>query len=451
MHPLELRRRIPMTELLFDSDRSFRDLKKLAVEIGTRPSGRDGEREAARWIASEFESIGLRTTVEEFDVPTGRVVSKKLEVLEPYREEIGCEVMPLFGSTGPDGVVGDLVYLEVPDEEYLTPDVTGKIILTSRRPKDRKKAWGILSKLKPLAIIIMETYPRILAKNIWGSFIVKERFGEFPAAHITYEDGFKLLEKGAKKVHFVADSENMKGKSQNVIGELAGSDRPEEIVIVGGHYDTILGGPGASDNAGGTALVMELARVFKKKGTKRTMRFITWGSEENCLLGSIDYASKLRKTSEKAKEKDEDQETELEKVKLCVNIDVQGATLGTNSSSIMGPPELIASVKLLSKETGIAFKVMEDPGGSDGASLSAVGVPCVSFSRGTPTDVFMHSMEDEIRWLSPKGLQVQGKFIELFLTRYVADAAGFPFERKITEDQKKKIEEGFKRPMWKLP
>ena len=181
------------------------------------------------------------------------------------------------------------------------------------------------------------------------------------------------------------------------------------------------------------------------------MRFITWGSEENCLLGSIDYASKLRKASEKAKEEDEDQETELEKVKLCVTIDVQGATLGTNSSSIMGPPELTASVKLLSKETGIVFDVTEGVGGSDGASLSAVGIPNVSFSRRAPTNVFMHTMEDEIRWLNPKALQIQGEFIELFLTRYVADAAGFPFERKITDDQKKKIEDGFKRPMWKLP
>ena len=440
-----------MKRLLFDGERAFKDLEKLAVEFGSRPSGSDAEREPSRWIASEFEAIGLRTTLEEFEVTTGRVVSKKLEVLEPYREEVGCEVMPLYGSTGPDGVVGDLIHLETLDEEHLTPDVRGKIILTSGRPKDRKKAYGILSKLKPLAIIIIESYPRILAKNLWGSAIVKERFGEFPAVRVTYEDGLKLLEKGAKRAHLVARSEEAKVKSQNVVGELGGSERPEEIVIVGGHYDTIPKGPGAEDNAGGTALVMELARVFKEKGTKRTMRFIAWGCEELGLLGSRDYATKLRKASEKAKEEDEDAETELDRVRLCINLDVHGALLGTNSSRILGPPELTASVKLLSKETGTVFDVQEDVYSSDGTSLSAVGVPSVSFSRRAPTNVLMHSTEDDIRWLSPKALQAQGEFIERFLTRYVADAAGFPFKRKIPDDHRKKIEAYFKRTMRKLP
>jgi hypothetical protein len=63
----------------------------------------------------------------------------------------------------------------------------------------------------------------------------------------------------------------------------------------------------------------------------------------------------------------------------------------------------------------------------------------------------MHSTEDSIRWLSPKTLGTQGEFIELFLTRYVAEAAAFPFERKIPDKQKKDIEEYFKRRLRKPP
>lgn len=440
-----------MEELLFNGERAFKDLEKLAVDIGTRPSGSEAERGASKWIASEFEALGLKTTVEEFEVTTGRVASKKLEVLAPYREEVGCEVMPLYGSTGPGGVEGDLVHLETIDEEYLTPDVAGKVILTSGRPKDRKKSYSVLSKLKPLAIILIESSPRILAKNLWGSVLVKERFGEFPVVRVTYEDGLKLLEKGAGRVRLVAEAEDMKVKSQNVVGELEGSERPEEIVLIGGHYDTVLEVPGAEDNAGGTAIVMELARVFKEKGTKRTMRFVAWGCEELGLLGSRDYATKLRKASEKEKEEDEDKETELDRVMLCVNLDVHGAYLGTNSSRVLGPPELTASVKLLSKETGVVYEVQEDVYSSDGTSLSAVGVPSVSLSRRAPTNVLMHSTEDSIRWLSPKALQAQGEFTELYLTRYVSEAAAFPFERKIPDEHKKKVEEYFKRAMRKLP
>jgi hypothetical protein len=436
---------------MFDGERAFRQLERLAVGIGTRPSGSEEEKRAAEYIASEFKALGLETCFEEFEVTTGRVVSKGLEVLEPYREDVQCEVMPLYGSTGPEGVVGDLICLDTPDEEYLTPEITGRVILTSGTPRDRKKAYGIISRLKPLALIFIESSPRILAKNLWGSAIVKERFGEFPAVRVTYEEGLKLLERKAKRVRLVAESEEMKVKSSNVIGELEGCERPEEIVLIGGHYDTVLEVPGAEDNAGGTAIVLELARVFKERGTKRTIRFIAWGCEELGLLGSRDYATRLREASEKAKKENEEAETELDMTLLCVNLDVHGAFIGTNSSNVLGPPDLTASVKLLSKETGAVFNVEESVYSSDGTSLSAVGVPSVSFSRRAPTNVLMHSMEDSVRWLSPKTLQAHGEFVELFLNRYVAEAAAFPFERTIPDKQKKDIEEYFKRALRKLP
>jgi hypothetical protein len=440
-----------MKGLLFDGENAFKHLESLAVGLGSRPSGSEAEKRAAEQIAEEFRALGLETAVEGFEATTGRVVSKKLEVIEPYQEEVPCEVMPLYGSTGPGGVIGELIHLDSPDEEYLTPKITGKVILTAGAPKDRKKAYEIISRLKPLAFIFVESVPRVLAKNLWGSAIVKERYGEFPAVRITYEDGLGLLEKGARKVRLVAETEDMKVKSQNVIGELKGAERPEEIVLVGGHYDTVLEVSGAEDNAAGTAIVMELARVFKEKGAKRTMRFIAWGCEELGLLGSRDYATKLREASEKAKKEDEDVETELDRIRLCVNLDVHGALIGANASRVLGPPELTASVKLLSKETGLVFDVKEDVYSSDGTPLSAIGVPSVSLSRQAPTNVLMHSTEDVVRWLSPKTLQAQGEFAELFLTRYVAEAAAFPFERKVPDDHKKKIEEYFKRALRKMP
>ena len=440
-----------MTKLLFDGERSFKQLEKLAVGIGTRPSGTEEERRAAEYVASEFEAMGLETAVEEFEATTARVVSKKLEVLEPYREDVPCEVMPLFGGTAPSGVVGDLIFLDTADEEYLTPEVRGKVILTSAIPSNRKKAYGILSRLKPLAMIVIESSPRIPAKNLYGSLTVKERFGEFPTVRVTYEDGLKLLEKKAKRVRVIAEAEEVKVKSRNVVGELKGSERPEEIVVVGGHYDTVLEVSGAEDNAGGTAIVMELAKVFKGKGTKRTMRFAAWGCEEIGLLGSRAYATKLREASEKAKKEDENAETELDRTLLCVNLDVHGAYIGTNECKVVGPPELTASVKLLSKETGTAFTVEESVPSSDATSLSAVGVPSVTFARRAPTNVLMHSTEDRVKWLSPKTLQAQGEFVELFLDRYVANAAAFPFEKTIPDKQKKDIEDYFKRALRKPP
>ncbi len=440
-----------MSGLLFSGERAFGLLERLAVGMGARPSGSEAEREAAEWIASEFRSLGLRTSVEEFEAEAGRVVSKRLEVVEPYRGEVPCEVMPLFGSTSPEGVEGDVVHLDTPDEEYVNPGVEGKVVLTSGSAQDRVRSYTALSRFRPLAIVFIEARPRVMAKSLWGSATYRERFGEIPVARVTYEDGLNLLERRATRLRLVAEAEKSKVRSRNVIGELEGSERPDEIVIVGGHYDTVLEVSGAGDNAGGTALVLELARVFMEKGSRRTMRFAAWGCEELGLLGSRDHARRLREESEKEKEGDEEKETELERVRLCVNLDVHGALLGTNAARVLGPPELTAAVKLLSKEKGTVFKVEESVYSSDGTSLSAVGVPSVSFSRDAGSNVFMHSAEDSVRWLRPEALQRQGEFIELFLTRYVSEAAAFPFERKIPEKQKKDVEEYFKRALRKLP
>ena len=431
-------------ETLFDGERAFEHLRKLAVEIGPRPSGSEEERKAAEYIASEFRTMGLKTEVQEFEITTGVVRAKKLEVLAPYTEEVVCEAMAMTGSSPPQGVVGDIIYLEATDDEYITPEVAGRVILTSRW---NRAALKKLSRYKPLAVVTIETAPRTLEKHLWGSAEFRAKYGDLPVVRISYENGLKLLEKGAKTVRVVVQNEETKTRSRNVIGEIEGTMNPDEIVLIGGHYDTVLEVSGAGDNAAGTALAMELARVFQEKGTRRTMRFVAWGCEELGLRGSVHYAGGLREESEKLKKErpDEEVETELDKTKLCVNLDVHGAFLGSNSSSILGPPELTAAVKLMSKELGVLYEVREAVYSSDGTSLSCVGVPSASFSRGGGSNVFMHSTEDEIRWLKPEALQIQGGFIEQFLTRYVAKAAAFPFERKIQDKNKKDIEDYFAR------
>jgi aminopeptidase YwaD len=437
--------------LSFNGKTAFEYMKKLAVDIGSRPSGTTAERRSAEWILTEFKKLGLEARIEEFNAFTGIINAKKLEVVDPYKAEIPCEVMPLSGSTDDDGVTGEIIHLDTYDEEYITPDVEGKIIITSGAPSNRDRAYSQLKRYKPAGIIIIESTPRALAKNLWGSLTFRRKYVDIPMIRVSFEEGVKLLKSGAKTVKIIAVTEEKEVKTQNVVAEIKGTLRPEEIIIVGGHYDTVLEVSGAGDNAGGTAITLELARIFKETGTKRTMHFIAWGCEELGLLGSREYAKKLRETSEAAKKEDDEAITELDNTFLCLNLDVHGGLVGTNSARILGPPELTAAVKLLSKEKGIVFNVSESVYSSDGTPLSAVGVPSVSFSRNTPTNLLMHSVEDEASWLSPEALATHGVFAEKFLKRYVADAAAWPFERTIPEKQKKEIEDYFKKAGRKLP
>jgi aminopeptidase YwaD len=197
--------------------------------------------------------------------------------------------------------------------------------------------------------------------------------------------------------------------------------------------------------------MLELARVFKEKGSKRTLRFAAFGCEEIGLIGSRFYATKLREASEATKKETPETQTELDNTVLCLNLDVHGGLIGTNASKILGPPELTTAAKLLAKEKGVAFNTAEEVYSSDGTSLSAVGVPSISLSRNTPTNTLMHSVEDVIEYLSPEALSAHGTFAEEFLTRYAASAAAWPFERTIPDKQKKEIEDYFKNAGRKLP
>jgi len=74
--------------LNFNGERSYSYLQKLAVELGPRPSGTEAEKKAAEWILKEFHDFGFDAHIEEFDVITGKVISQKLEVIEPYNMKV---------------------------------------------------------------------------------------------------------------------------------------------------------------------------------------------------------------------------------------------------------------------------------------------------------------------------------------------------------------------------
>jgi hypothetical protein len=433
---------------LFDGKKAFKHIEKLAVDIGARPGGSPEDHKAAEYIKGYFESLGLKTWTQEFTINTGHTTNQSLEVIKPYKKAIPCEGLSLIGQTGPEGIEGELVYIETTDEAYLTPDITGKIVVTS---SVQRKNLDLIQKMKPKGFILIERHPRVLPKHFWGQFPKNKDYGNYPSVRVSFEDGLSILKDGATHVKIVVESERGEKKTQNVIAELKGTLRPEEIVVVGGHYDTVPGVRGASDNAGGTSIAMELARVFNEKGSKRTLRFVAWGSEEMGLDGSNLYAKNLKEADKSAKEKDKEAKTELDNTKICVNLDVHGALLGTNNAYVIGEPILTHSVKLLSKEAGIVFNVKEDVYSSDGTPFSAVGIPSVSFSRDSGINIMMHSIEDIIEYLSPDALEIQGKFVETWMTRYISEGSVFPFPHTVPDALKKKIEEYYARWKESLP
>ncbi len=154
---------------------------------------------------------------------------------------------------------------------------------------------------------------------------------------------------------------------------------------------------------------------------------------------------RMRRGSEKTIKENSKIIPELEKMRLVINVDVQGAIVVSNNAASMGPPELAASIKTLAKEMGIAMEMpRRGPGitegvySSDNASYSSVGIPSLALIR-EKAGKHGHSIDDSIERLNLQAISITGEFLERFFTRYISEAKFFPFERLIPEDAEKDL------------
>jgi Zn-dependent M28 family amino/carboxypeptidase len=248
-------------------------------------------------------------------------------------------------------------------------------------------------------------------------------------ARIPYEAGVQIVAGGLSRARLAMVNVERKGYSSNVIGETRGAGRGAEIVVVCGHYDSHMGISGAADNAGGTAVMMELARALARAPGRRTLRFIGFSGEEVGLRGSALYAGELSKNAARA--------TELNRHRLCVNLDVHGTIFGSNTAFYIGAEDLGSSARTLARETRFPLTVSRSLLASDGTSLAAVGVPAFQIGRGGgPAG---HTTRDVMRYLSPQVFEEMGRFVERYLRRYALEAGVFPFAREIPSDQAEEI------------
>jgi carboxypeptidase Q len=170
--------------------------------------------------------------------------------------------------------------------------------------------------------------------------------------------------------------------SYNAIAEIPGTDKADEVVMLGGHLDSWHSATGATDNAIGCAVMMEAARILKAIGVRprRTIRVALWGGEEQGLLGSRAYVADHFGTAENPK-------PEFHKFNGYFNVD--SGTGRIRGGSIFGPPE---AAQIL----GQYFRQFEDlgvygatattsraSGGTDSTSFNAAGLPGIGLQQDT--------------------------------------------------------------------
>lgn len=396
-----------------DGDRAMEFLRRLSFP---RLGGSSGEKKAAEMIAQELREMGLDPRIEEFEIWSFANPVAKVQVLEPYTEDIEASALGLSGSTPPEGIEAPLRYIETGTVEFIN-DVEGCITLATgtggAKGYERSKKKGVLGRL-------------LIGRQGAGLFNLAvnsfqfERFGKLPSAWIRYEDGLDLIRKGATKVRLTVSQDEFKTMSQNVVVDIPGTSEPDEIILVGAHFDSVYDIDGAHDNAAGSVTVLEMARHFKAHPAKRTLRFVWFGTEELGLKGSWAYIEKYA--------------DDLKKHVFMVNVDVAGSIIGNNSASVMASDKVLNYLDVMGKEYGIGLNARPSIYSGDCIPLGYKGVPSVTFARGGGGPI--HTKADTVHDIDAKYLAMLGDFV-LDFTKRTANAVSFPFPREIPEKIKK--------------
>jgi Zn-dependent M28 family amino/carboxypeptidase len=166
----------------------------------------------------------------------------------------------------------------------------------------------------------------------------------------------------------------------NAIAEIPGSDRADEVLMLGGHLDSWHAATGATDNAIGCAIVMEAVRILQAVGVKprRTIRVALWSGEEQGLLGSRAYVAERFGSAENSKP---------DFATLSAYWNVDGGTGRIRGATVFGPPEaaaVLAAVLEPFEDLGIfgaSATRSRGGGGTDSGSFNAAGLPGISTSQ----------------------------------------------------------------------
>lgn len=395
---------------------------ELLEKIGfTRIAGSPEEEKAAQILKEECDKLGVPAIIQPFEIEQGIVEEATLEILEPFQQEIPVTGYQCAQNTPEEGLEAPFLYVENADDVSLS-DARGKIVLVNgymRVPLFRK-----LMKAGVAGIVTMEGQLRDKREETDLSTRKLRRtlraFGNVPMVHIRVLDAIDMVRKGACKARLVLKGRTEEWTSHNVIATVLGTEKPEEIVSFGAHYDSVDFSKGVYDNGAGSVINMEVLRYFAENPPKRTLKFVWYGSEEIGLEGSWAYVKAHKE--------------ELEAHKLMINVDVGGPVLGVDRITATAEKALASYLEYFVKIHGFAAEVKQGIYSSDSIPFADSGVPGVNFSRdGAPGAAYIHDRFDTLSFLSADMLEKTTRIV-LEFGKEMANAALVPVERKIPQN-----------------
>jgi hypothetical protein len=329
------------------------NLRRLTDEIGGRVTGSLEMAKAVEWGVAAFRAAGVDVHTEKYTLPvTWSEGDTRLELLAPVKFPVRLKSegwSPATPAGGVEATIVDVGYGNDDDFAKAGAAIKGAILLVHT---DIGSTWADLFNeyLRPptiidhavkggaRAILWMGARERLLLYRHTNS--LAGEIDKIPQAVLAREDAMRLARTIAAypgKVRVRLDMPNKIAgpiEQENVVGEIRGYEKPDEIVILGAHLDSWELGTGALDNGCNAALVIEAARAIKATGLlpRRTIRFVLFSGEEQGTIGSFEYVKAHR--------------AELDKIRAMITYDsgigrVTGYSLGGRRDIEVGVREVL--------------------------------------------------------------------------------------------------------------
>jgi carboxypeptidase Q len=289
-------------------DFAWQRLATLTDTYGARVSGSDNLTRAIEWAAETMKADGLENVrLEPVMVPRWVRGRESAEIVDPPRHEVA--VLGLGGSvaTPPGGIEAEVLPVTNFDDLRLrSVEAKGRIVLFNvpystyaETVTYRTSGARMAAQFGAVAVLVRAVGPVGLRTAHTGAVQYAQGQIEIPAAAVSIEDANRIVRLTARgrrvrirlvmEGHYLPDVE-----SANVVGEIRGREKPDEIVLLGGHIDSWDVGAGASDDGVGCVVTWEALRLMKKLGIRprRTVRVVLWTNEENGLRGANAYAER---------------------------------------------------------------------------------------------------------------------------------------------------------------
>ena len=304
-----LARAATLRDAVLQDDTAWRITESLTTEVGPRLAGSEADARAVAWAQAKFKALGYdKVWTEPVTFPKWVRRSEAAQVLGAHAQPL--RVAALGGSVG-GTVEGEVV--RFPDLAALEamPDgaLAGKIAFVDyqmqarRDGSDYRNGGGIRGRGPSLAIrkgaagFLMRSAGTDTSRAPHtGNTRYEAGLTPIPAAALATIDAAqlaRLVALGPTRVRLALDC-GWDGEytSQNVIGEITGSQRPQEIVLIGGHLDSWDYGTGAIDDGAGIGITMAVGALLKPLKPARTIRVVAFANEEQGLWGGRAYADK---------------------------------------------------------------------------------------------------------------------------------------------------------------